>query len=46
MYHVSAQGVGEHMINVHYYYLKNEKSRKNNESPRTEKKIVCSGICL
>ena len=20
MYHVSAQGVGEHMVNVHYYY--------------------------
>ena len=20
MYHVSAQGVDEHMINVHYYY--------------------------
>ena len=20
MYHVSAQGVNEHMINVHYYY--------------------------
>ena len=24
MYHVSTQGVDERMINVHYYYLKNE----------------------
>ena len=23
MYHVSAQGVDEHMINVHYYYCYN-----------------------
>ena len=24
MYHVSAQGVDEHMINVHYYYYMND----------------------
>ena len=24
MYHVSAQGVDERMINVHYYYLSTE----------------------
>ena len=26
MYHVSAQGVDEHMINVHYYYYSFAKS--------------------
>ena len=26
MYHVSAQGVNEHMINVHYYYIFREPS--------------------
>ena len=26
MYHVSAQGVDEHMINVHYYYYYNARS--------------------
>ena len=28
MYHVSAQGVDEHMINVHYYYLVSQFSVK------------------
>ena len=28
MYHVSAQGVGERMINVHYYYYCNTKRIK------------------
>ena len=28
MYHVSAQGVGKRMINVHYYYYYQENARK------------------
>ena len=27
MYHVSAQGVDERMINVHYYYISNISNR-------------------
>ena len=29
MYHVSAQGVDERMINVHYYYNSNETMAEN-----------------
>ena len=28
MYHVSAQGVDERMINVHYYYKKDQNNKK------------------
>ena len=30
MYHVSAQGVDEHMINVHYYYYADHSATKRN----------------
>ena len=29
MYHVSAQGVDERMINVHYYYYKSARLRRS-----------------
>ena len=32
MYHVSAQGVDERMINVHYYYYCNHSRKKSRES--------------
>ena len=35
MYHVSAQGVDERMINVHYYYYKADENtqRRSDENP-------------
>ena len=34
MYHVSAQGVDERMINVHYYYLKQKQKQKTGDQSR------------
>ena len=33
MYHVSAQGIDERMINVHYYYWARGQNGIGNESP-------------
>ena len=52
MYHVSAQGVDERMINVHYYYYKPKFPMKifdllcsRSRSQRTEFQLFAWAIC-
>ena len=44
MYHVSAQGIDERMINVHYYYLYVSKTGKCTEETLERKAIFFTHI--
>ena len=40
MYYVSAQGVDERMINVHYYYVNQEAKQMRNNSTQCSEKLT------